>query len=147
MRIAYTVPGAPPSTAFTPIPCVNASTLNYKGGVVGQPGTLGVPSPRPDVPGNNDISGYPFAGGYSTSGAMPPVFYPNLYYQATLEIPGAEAAPVQIHSDNQMPVPANDPRGRAAVLAKPPKFLGTRQVTARKVIPRWADWLASPSFG
>jgi hypothetical protein len=149
MRIAYTVPGAGASTAFTPIPAITGAVLNYKGGVVGQPGTLGIPSPRPDVPNNNDIVAYPFAGGYSNSGSMPDVWYPNLYYQASLDIPGedVEAGNIQVWSDNQMPIPARDPRGRAAVLAGAPKFLGQSQIQARKAIPRWPNWLPRPGYG
>lgn len=148
MRIAYSVPGAT-STAFTPVPCVNGAALNYKAGVVGQPGTLGIGAPRPDVPDNADISAYPFAGGYSNSGAMPPVMYPNLYYQRTLPIPGCDviAGNIQVFSDNQMPVPARDPRGIAARLARPPVFLGQNQISSKQRFPRWPNWLPSPAFG
>lgn len=148
MRIAYTVPGAT-STAHTPIPCLTGANLNYKGGVAGQPGTLGVPAPRPDVPGNADIEAYPFPGGYSNSGAMPPVFYPNLYYQRTLDIPGSDviSGGMAVFSDNQMPVPAADPRGVAARLARPPAFLGQAQIGDPRRGIRWPNWLPSPAFG
>jgi hypothetical protein len=145
MRIAYVVPGAPGSTAFTPIPCINGSALAYKSAVTGQPGTQGIPAPWPGT--FDDIVPWAYAGGFSESKAMPQVWYPNLYYQATLEIPGSDPVPVRIFSDNQMPVPAADPRGRAAVLAGAPKFMGQRQVEARKAIPRWPDWLPRPGFG
>jgi len=148
MRIAYTVPGAT-STAFTPIPCINGAALGYKGAVVGQPGTLGVPAPRPDVPDNADIVAYPFPGGYSNSGAMPPVMYPNLYYQRALDIPGADVITggMAIWSDNQMPIPAADPRGVAARLARPPAFLGQAQIGDPRRNTRWPNWLPSPAFG
>lgn len=149
MRIAYTVPGAT-STAFTPVPCINGAALAYKSGVVGQPGTLGIGAPRPEVYGNSDISAYPFAGGYSNSGAMPPVQYPNLYYQATLDIPGSDVITggMQIFSDNQMPIPARDPRGVAARLARPPVFLGQAQIKAPAgKWPRWPNWLPTPNWG
>jgi len=137
MRIAYTAPGAT-STAHTPIPAINGASLNYKGGVVGQPGTKGIPAPYPGT--LNDSEPYFFTGGFSESKAMPPVFYPNLYYQATLEIPGAETTNVRIFSDNQMPVPARTPFGVAAIMARAVPWLGQRQVKARTRWPRWPDW-------
>lgn len=148
MRIAYTCPGAT-SSAFLPVPAVTGAVLNYKGGVAGQPGTQGIPAPAPELPDNKDINGYPFAGGYSNSGAMPQVWYPSLYYMSTLDIPGSEVITggMRTESDNQLPVPALQPSGRAAILARPPQFLGQQQVTARKAFPHWPDWLPRPGFG
>lgn len=148
MRIAYTTPGAV-SSAFLPVPAVTGAVLNYKGAVVGQPGTQGIPAPVPEVPFNRDISAWPFAGGYSNSGAMPQVWYPSLYYMSTLDIPGSEviSGGMRVESDNQLPVPARLPTGHAAMLARPPQFLGQRQVTARKAFPRWPNWLPRPDFG
>lgn len=146
MRIAYTVPGAT-SSAFTPIPCVNGSVLNYKGGVVGQPGTQGIPAPYPGTP--NDRNPTDYGGGPSESVAMPPVMYPQLWYQRTLDIPGAQviSGGMAIQSDNQMPIPARLPWGKAARLAKPPTFLGQRQIQQPRQLPRWADWLPGRDFG
>jgi len=139
MRIAYTQPGAT-STALTPIPAVTGAVLNYKGGVVGQPGTQGIPAPYPGT--LNDQEPLFFTGGFSESKAMPPVFYPNLYYQATLDIPGADviSGGMNVFSDNQMPVPARMPSGLAAVLSRPVQWMGQRQVKARKAMPRWPNW-------
>ena len=148
MRIAYTTPGAT-SSAFLPVPAATTAVFNFKGGVVGQPGTQGIPAPVPEVPFNRDISAWPFAGGYSNSGSMPQVWYPSLYYQRSLDIPGAEVitGDMRIESDNQLPVPARLPTGRAAMLSRPPQFLGQRQVKAQKAFPRWPDWLPRPNFG
>lgn len=148
MRIAYTTPGAT-SSAFLPVPAATTAVFTVKESVVGQPGTQGIPAPVPEVFGNRSIDAYPFAGGYSNSGAMPQVWYPTLYYQATLDIPGAEVITggMRVESDNQLPVPARLPGGAQAILARPPHFLGQRQVKAQKAFPRWPDWLPRPGFG
>lgn len=140
MRIAYVTPGAT-SSAFLPVPAINGSVLNYKGGVVGQPGTEGIPAPVPEVFGNRDISAYPFAGGYSNSGSMPQVIYPNLYYQRTLDIPGADviSGGMSVQSDNQLPIPARTPAGRAALMSAPPRLLGQNQLRARRAFPTWRN--------
>jgi hypothetical protein len=132
-----------------PVPAMTTAVYNFKGGVVGQPGTQGIPAPTPEVPFNRDISAWPFPSGYSNSGAMPAVWYPSLYYMSTLEIPGAEpiTGGMRVESDNQLPVPARLPSGASAILSRPPQFLGQRQVTARKAFPRWPDWLPRPGFG
>lgn len=147
MRIAYTVPGAT-SSAFTPIPCINGSALNYKGSVVGQPGTQGIPAPYPGT--FNDITPHEYTGGQSESTAMPPVMYPQLWYQRTLDIPGAQVITggMQVLTgENQMPIPARLPWGKAARLAKPATFLGQKQVQQPRNLPRWADWLPGRDFG
>lgn len=152
MRIAYTTPGAT-SSAFLPVPASTTAVVNYKGGVVGQPGTQGIPAPVPEVPFNRDISGYPFPGGYSNSGAMPQVWYPSLYYQAGLDIPWVMAAGetmtggIRVESDNQLPIPARIPGGQAARLSRPIHLLGQRQIKAKRAFPRWPDWLPRPDFG
>lgn len=133
-RWAYVVPGAT-CTAHTPVPARNASAYAYKGGVVGQPGTQAVPAGLPDFGPGEVINGVPRRGGgagYAMgSDTMPGVWYPQLWYQAGLLAPGEEASfagGVSIYSDNQMPVPARDPFGRAAMLAAPPVFLGQKAI-------------------
>jgi hypothetical protein len=136
VRWGYVTTGGPPSTAFAPIPARNSSAYSYKGAVVGQPGTQGVPVGLPDfgVTGQH-VNGTLVRGGgagYSQgSSTMPLVWYPQLYYQRSLRAPGQEgpfAQGVSIWSDNQMPIPATDPLGRAAVLAQPYLFLGQRDI-------------------
>jgi len=136
VRWGYVTTGAPPSTAFTPIPARNSSAFSYKGSLEGQPGTRGVPCGLPEF-GQQGLqaNGVRLRGGGSGynagSDTMPLVWYPQQYYQSTLLAPGEAASfqgGVNIWSDNQMPVPARDALGRAAVLAKPPTFLGQRDV-------------------
>lgn len=145
MRIAYVTPGAT-SSAFLPVPAVNASVLGYKDAVTGQPGTQGIPADTPGV--TAEVNGTRLNSGYSGGTRnMPLVWYPSLWFQRTLDIPGVPVVPVGIFSDNQMPIPAVDPRGTAARLAKPPVFLGQRQVRAKRAFPRFSDWLPTPGFG
>lgn len=135
VRWGYVAPGAT-STAHTPIPARNASAFSYKGGVEGQPGTRGIPCGLPDFGTAglqvNGISVRGAGAGYAQgSGTMPLVWYPQQYYQRTLLNPGQEssfAGGVSIWSDNQMPVPVRSPFGRAAMLARPPVFLGQQDI-------------------
>jgi hypothetical protein len=149
MRFGYWVSGLDRGgSAFLPVPAVTGAVLDYKGAVTGQPGTRGVPAPKPELTGNDSISGYPFAGGYSNSGAMPPVWYPNLYYQEGLTVPGYEVVVAgRVASDNQMPVPAKVPLGVAGTIGVGPKFMGQTQVQTKRGVPRFPDWLPRPGFG
>lgn len=158
-RIAYTAPGAT-SAAFTPIPANDGRNLGpwqVKDNVSGQPGTMGVPTGLTDfgaagLTANGQSVRGGGAGYASGSGTMrAQVWYPSLYWQrslsqSTLTVPGQGPA---VYSDNQMPVPAASALGRAAVLAKPPTFLGQRQVKqpAGSKGPAWPDWLPRFHYG
>jgi hypothetical protein len=140
--IIYTVPGAT-STAFVPVPAATTAKMAYKTGTVGQPGTQGIPAGPAEIAGT--VNGAPVRSGYSGgTSMMPGVWYPQLYYSPSL---WPNSADVSIYSDNQMPIPAADPRGKAAVLARPPVFLGQAQVVQPKGLPRWANWLPTASYG
>jgi hypothetical protein len=132
-RYAYVCPGAV-SLAFMPVPASDGrgcGPWQTAGNVEGQPGTRAVPVGLPDfgttgqVVNGATVRGA--GGGYSQgSGTMPLAWYPSQYYLrrldgATFTVPGQGLA---VWSDNQMPVPAADPVGRAAVLARPPVFVG-----------------------
>lgn len=138
MRIAYQAPGAT-STAHTPIPahdgrgCGPWATMTN---VSGQPGTQAVPTGLPDFgDAGLTVNGLPVrggGGGYAQgSGTMrAKAWFPQQWFLRrldgfTLATPGQG---VSVYSDNQMPVPAADPLGRAAVLARPPRFLGQGQI-------------------
>ena len=151
-RIAYLAPGAT-STAMTPVPASDGRGFgpwSGKAAVEGQPGTMGVPAGLPDFGDAgltvNGISvrgggaGYAQGSGTMKSGA----WYPSLYWLrgldgSTLTTPGQGPS---VYSDNQMPVPAADPTGRAAVLARPPVFLGQADVyqPAGSKGPRFPSW-------
>lgn len=144
--IRYVVPGAT-SSAFVPVPAATTAVVAYKGDVIGQPGTLGIPAAPSDFgTAGQTVNGVSVRGagsGYSQgSGTMPPVWYPQLYFERRL----TETPEVSIYSDNQMPVPAADPRGVAARMARPAQFMGQAQLTQPKAMPKWANWLPA-SFG
>ena len=75
--------------------------------------------------------------GYHRSSDAPDTWYPQVYYQARLtERPGA-GMPIRVYSDNLLPVPARDARGKSAVLSKPILQRGRVQVAAPRVVPSW----------
>lgn len=160
-RIAYTVPGAT-CTALTPVPALDGRGCGPWSGtaaVEGQPGTMGVPAGLPDF-GHAGLTangasirgggaGYAQGSGTMKSGA----WYPSLYWLrgldgSTLTVPGQGPS---VYSDNQMPVPAADPLGRAAVLARPPVFLGQAAVdnppgSKGPKFPGWSKLAAATGY-
>ena len=156
-RIAYAQPGSLPS-AFAPLPAPDGRGFgpwSGKATVAGQPGTQGVPAGLPDFGKDGQVvNGQPVRGGgagYSQgSGTMPGVWYPQLWYLRGLDgstlVSGNTQTPA-VYSDNQMPIPAADPRGRAALLARPPVFLGQANLEQPKTGPRWPSWLPTLNYG
>jgi hypothetical protein len=156
-RIAYACPGAT-SMAWTPVPAYDGRGFgpwSGKDAVAGQPGTMAVPAGQAEFPGGLQANGVQLRGGgagYSQGSAtMPGTWYPSLYWLRrldgfTLNNPGQGPS---IYSDNQMPVPAALPYGRAAVLARPPQFLGQRQVKqpAGSKGHAWPAWLSRVRYG
>lgn len=146
--IRYAVPGAT-SSAFVPVPAATTAVVQYKQEVTGQPGTQGIPTGLPEFGEQgqlvNGVSVRGAGAGYNQgSNTMPPVFYPQLYYERRL----SETPEVSIYSDHQMPVPAFDPRGVAAMMFRPTLWLGQAQLVQPKTLPKWANWIApggSPS--
>lgn len=141
----YTVPGWPSSllghSAVTPHlnRMAGSGAQEYKAGVTGQPGTQPIPCdtswvPSPDV-------GDKAQAGLSRSTDAPPYFLPNLYYaRPDREFwPGA-GQPISVRSDNLMPVPATDPRGIPARLARPIVQRGGQQIRQPANTPVWAAW-------
>ena len=160
MRIAYAAPGAVCS-AFAPVPAWDGrgcGPWSNTSNVEGQPGTMGVPVGTPDFGEQGQVvNGVPVRGGgagyNSGSGTMPGAWYPQLYWARKLDgatlVMGNSQTP-SIYSDNQMPVPAADPVGRAAVLAAAPVFLGQREVRqppGSKGSSRWPSWLPGRGYG
>jgi hypothetical protein len=137
----YIVPGVPHGaqlSAFTPnwVRLAGSGAQQYKGAVAGQPGTAAVPAPTINTQMHPDIGDLAQAGTARSSDA-PDVWYPQVYYQRALtEAPGA-GQPVRVYSDNLLPVPARDARGRPAVLFKPVLQRGQVQVSQPRVMPFW----------
>lgn len=140
----YTVPGWPSAvlghSAVTPnlTRMAGSGAQAYKAEVVGQPGTQAI-TVVPVIP-SVDIGDLAQAG-LSRSGDSPNAFYPNLYYARPERDfwPGA-GMPVSRLSDNLMPVPAADPRGVPALLARRIPMRGSRQVQTVPNLPQWANW-------
>lgn len=134
--------GVPLLSAFMPAISKTAGVAQqYKGNLVGQPGTQAVPAPNNDIPQDR----YAVSGRRSSD--APPVWYPQLWYETALPgLPfpaGACAGGVRIHSDNQIPVPAIDPqrgtyRYGGGQLVQPYSNTYRRAVTERTVQVRYA---------
>jgi hypothetical protein len=158
-RVAYVQPGKLPG-AFAPVPAwagLGFGPWAGKGNVEGQPGTMGVPAGLPDFgraglqANGTVIRGG--GGGYAHgSNTMPPVWYPQLYWLRRLDgatLVSGNSQTMSVYSDNQLPIPAADPLGRAAMLARPPVFLsgGNLEQPAGSKGPSWPRWLPTMSYG
>lgn len=106
----------------------------YKQAVQGSPGTRAVPAPTQDTVPSPDL-GDLAQGGPHRSGDSPQAWYPQLYFQDSLtERPGAG---IRVYSDNMLPIPARDARGRGQLLARPITQSSLFQTAAPRVIPTW----------
>ena len=112
-----------------------SGAMQYKDGLTGQPGTRQIPVTGPQLPGGPVPQALM---GTARSSDAPPYFLPNLYYARPQRDywPGA-GMPVSVRSDNLMPVPATDPRGIPARLARPLRQRGRRQIAA---VPPSITW-------
>jgi hypothetical protein len=135
----YTLPGWPArvqghAAAMPNMTRPPGSAWQYKDGVTGHPGTVQAPVPGPGVPTGPVAQAM---GGFSYT-ANCPGFYPNLYYARPEASywPGA-GMPVSTHSDNLMPVPAQDPRGVAAPLQVPVRMRGNKQIRQPANLVQW----------
>jgi hypothetical protein len=115
-----------------------SGATQYKGAVDGQPGTHGIPAPTRDTVPSPDIGDLALAG-TSRSSDAPDMIYPGQYFEGSLDGDGTMGfvTPVRIYSDNLMPVPAQDPRGRPARLAKRVRNAGQFQVAQPRALPSW----------
>jgi hypothetical protein len=117
--------------ALMPVPAQDAGAWSSRGPVNGHPGTMAVAAPAP--------AGVPQDWSRRTSGSaqagVPQSILPSLYW---LDGP-QEHAPVSTLSDNQMPVPAIDPRGKPGVVMPGPVMLGQQQVTQPRAIPKYMN--------
>jgi hypothetical protein len=127
-------------TAFTPNMTRMAASgaQMYKHAVSGQPGTRAIPAPTTNTQMSPDLGDLAQTGFHRSSDA-PQVWYPNTYYERSLDGDGTmgPVVPVRIFSDDMMPVPAQDPRGLPALMAFTPHFLGQQQVVQPRTMPRW----------
>jgi hypothetical protein len=110
----------------------------FKGAVDGQPGTQGIPVPTVNTVPAGGVVGQALMGTARSTDA-PDFIYPGQYYERSLDGDGTmgPVTPVRIYSDNLMPVPAQDPRGRPARLAKRVRNAGQFQVGQPRAMPTW----------
>ena len=174
--VRQVITGLPPqngATAFMPLRVLTQSVMSVQiaqgtpEGIVGQPGTQGIPAPYP-APGQVGVTGTGkgkvdyLPSGLSASQYMPTRWYPSLYYRA--QHLSRSIGGVSVYSDNLMPVPAADPRGIPSGVIGPVGFaayrgltpaqparpnrwargLGQAQVTWPKRLPSWEDWKNRP---
>lgn len=109
-----------------------------KGAVTGQPGTQGIPAPTINTTPSPDIGDLALSG-TARSVDSPDVWYPSKYYERSLNGDGSmgPVTPVRIYSTNVMPVPAVDPRGIPARLARPVNQRGLQQISQPRALPWW----------
>lgn len=150
---------APPGTGgagpwLIPVPARDARTYQSRGILTGQPGTQLIPAPDAQAmpPGNLPTAGRGPVAGWprrrSSSRDSPQYWLPALYYQRVLPngqgslSDGTGLGPnVSVVSDNQMPVPAIDPRGRPAVMfGRPPRIGGRGNVPQPYALTGWPKW-------
>ena len=119
MRFASHGPADHPGAAgLIPVPASPAQGYQSRGIIYGSPGVQRIPAPAPGaVPQDWNRA-------LHRSSDAPNWWLPAIY----LERGGLEHAPVSVRSDNQMPVPAIDPRGKPAVMSRRPVWRGQRQV-------------------
>jgi len=159
MRVAYAQPGTLPS-AFAPVPVYDGRGFGPwagKSNVRGAPGTSPVPVAGMDFGGAGlVVNGGPVRGGGAGyahgSGTMPGPWFPQQWYLTQLDgatLVSGNDQTMSVYSDNQMPIPAADPVGRAALLATPPRFLSRGQLKQPEGSrgPVWPSWLPSMSYG
>lgn len=139
----YMVPGVPHGVPLSAVaPHMNRAAasgwVRYKGAVSGSPGTLAVPAPTGNTVPSPDV-GDLAQGGLHYSANAPDEWYPQKWYERSLDGDGTMGppVPVRIYSDHMMPVPAVDPRGRGARLARPILQRGQTQISAPRPLPSW----------
>lgn len=137
----YVVPGIPAGaqlSAFMPnwTRLAQSGAIQYKQAVSGSPGTTSIPAPTRDTVPSPDLGDLAQMGSARSSDA-PQSWNPQVYYQRNLtERPGA-GMPIRVYSDNLLPVPAKDARGKSAVLARPVLQRGRFQIPQPRTIPNW----------
>lgn len=129
----------------------DARSYQSVGILVGQPGTQQIPAPDAAAvpPGNLPTMGrgmiaWPLRD-KSSSRDSPQVILPALYYQWVSPTHNPRLQPnVSWVSDNQMPQPAIDPRGKPAIMAtRPPRIGGRGQVVQPYSVVNWPKWVSA----
>lgn len=145
MGASFYLPGVPPGaalSAFMPgiTRLAGSGYLMYKHAVTGEPGTQAIPAPTRDTVPSPDLGDLAQAGSARSVDA-PDVWYPQKWFERSLNGDGTMGfvTPVRIYSDNMMPVPAVDPRGRNARMFKPINQRGRNQIPQPTILTRWGS--------
>ena len=136
MRFTMDTTGTPASAtgALLPIPAVASLNANTYGGthIFGQPGTMGIPAPKPNsIP--ETAAGWR---GNQGSYCSPDVWFPSIYYTT----PENNHPPVNLLQDNPMPVPAVSPRQLPGISQRMRRVGGQNQVGQPGAIQTWPQW-------
>ena len=124
MKLTSNGPSQHLGAAMIPLPAKMAQAYQSHAAVNGSPGTDPIPQPRPG--GVPQGVKYGVGSGYHISAQAPEVGFPGIYYYESdsMQTPGQ----VSYLSDNQMPLPAIDPRGLPSVAQVRPVFMGQTQI-------------------
>ena len=151
IRVTSSGPGSLLGAAIIPVPAKDANAWQARGMTSGNPGTFCVPAPAP-IPGYDRTGVAKAIAGVGAGGMGQPssdysYWRPSIYYITT---PTPQNMVVSYTSDNQMPVPANDPRGGLAnanwaqaqspgPAMNRPRVGGQYQVLAVRALPKFLN--------
>jgi|GEM_PF-3522558 len=140
MRLTTSARGVPSAArvALLPVPAIGSAAFNSWGGrrITGQPGTQGIPSPKPVALPET------MAGSRSNqpSYSAPDVLFPSIYYAR----PDAQDhPPVSLFRDNEMPVPAVRVQQLPHVSQRMRRVGGQTQVGQPAAVQTWPQWRGS----
>lgn len=134
-RITMLGPGKRLGGAALPVPAKDAGGWSSRGPVNGHPGTMRIPAPAPVPHTDRELTALANSGFIGLPSSDFSTFNPSLYY-----INGPqERFPGSLDSDNQMPVPAIDPRGIPGVVMPGPVMLNQFQVDNPAVRPKYLN--------
>lgn len=120
--------------ALIPVPAIDAGAKNSRSVVYGFPGTVRIPAPPPFPDADKMTVAFAQTGWIGIPSSYFSWWTPSIYY-----VPAVERAPVSRISDNQMPVPAVDPRGLPAVVMPGPMMMGQTQVSTPRLAPKYMN--------
>jgi hypothetical protein len=120
--------------ALLPVPSPLAQAFQSRGPVCGSPGTRRIPAPAPLPVIDSSFVAMAQSGQIGLPSSVFSYWTPGIYYARP-----ASRAPVSVLSDNQMPVPATDPRGKPGVVMPGPVLTGQRQVANPRVAPKYLN--------
>lgn len=120
-------------SALLPVPATDAQAFQGRGVIYGGPRTP-IPGPAP-IPGiDREKVALAQDGNIGLPSSDFNAWAPSVYYTVR-----RTPLHVSVFSDNQMPVPAIDPRGKPAVMMPGPVMLNQFQVSNPRVTPRWME--------